>query len=99
MYKYIHITQIIYCFSNVSLCVAISESQKFACTGRDLCSPPLCQNRLVLYNYSERIISTGRIFKACDFCHFSQAEDLTNQQFLEFKRLLTSIFSSQKVTP
>lgn len=47
----------------------------------------------------EGIVSTGRSYMICDFCHFSQAEDLTNEQLPDFRKLSTSIFSSEKVTP
>lgn len=55
-----------------------------------------CQNRLLLYRYSERLSQLVEVSR-----HMTSAPslvDLINLQFLEFKRLLTSIFSSQKIT-
>lgn len=98
MYKYMYIKQIKYCFSNVSLCVEIPESQKFTCTGRDLCSPPRAKIRLfstIILNELYQLVEISRHVTSAP----SLAEDSTNLQFLEFKRLLISIFSSQKITP
>lgn len=95
---YIYITQIKYCFSNASLCVEILESQKFTCTGRDLCSPPHAKmglfSTILLKGLSQLVEISRHVISAP-----SLAEDIRNLQYLEFKRLLISIFSSQMITP
>lgn len=81
------------------LCVEIPEAQKFTCTGRDLRSPPTpCQNSLVIYNYSERIVSIGRSFKAYDFCPFS-CRRFDQSTISRVQKAFDLYTFSQKITP